>query len=763
MKRLVCVFLAAVLLLGVTSCKKSTKVLSEVRTVPEDSPWWDSSITTISAEELSELLNDELYTSISSCLATDEESFVLRTGGFTMNLGRYDILRHYSYSGQLLGQVSISGYFGEDESYQAPSAVYKQNGRYYCFIEHFDAQAKSNVVTGYEVDFDAGTLKDPFPMERPEVKGAQMSLESVIGTGKNTVYLWRIADDMDFTYKILADDGTGMHEYVPSFGNGVKLEYIDNFTKNGNCVSFFADVVDNGQYKTLYCTLDPDSFTLQKEVDQYDLRYADIVPDCGIFEIAGGRKISRADIATGEKTELVNLDNTDILGSLDNVHVLRAEEERIVLFDSNQYEGIDSPKITVLTKAGHNPYAGRKILSLAYLCSIGEEEYAAISAFNKESTEYYLTLDHKYYDLQNSVEETEEQEDASSLADIANADAITVLMSDIRDGAGPDLVIYSNEAAQLNSADYLIDLSSRIDSEASLKDGDYMDFIHQPNGRDGKHYRLNYCFTSECFLIDKTYIDDGVKGLTYDGYDKLISEKHAGIGALFSDDLLLMKHLLMTSDCFSFNEEGKISLGSGDFRKASEYVASLPEGAINEPIIGLLADTVMFSGNMSFGLYFDCCEKYFDRYSIIGIPSSDGHAETIFGKGLGITSCSPSKDAAWSFVIKMMSPEIQKLFVFEDAVLKSALRASAEERVNLYNARPDPNGESDGPVSPDIVDRYIDQISDAVLVPDLDSSILVIVNEEVPAYFNGDKTLDEVIAIIENRVNLMLTERKAVE
>jgi hypothetical protein len=59
-----------------------------------------------------------------------------------------------------------------------------------------------------------------------------------------------------------------------------------------------------------------------------------------------------------------------------------------------------------------------------------------------------------------------------------------------------------------------------------------------------------------------------------------------------------------------------------------------------------------------------------------------------------------------------------------------------------------------------IIYRYIDQISDAVLFPDIDSSVIVIVEEELPAYFEGHKSMDDVIAIIENRLNLMLNERK---
>lgn len=41
----------------------------------------------------------------------------------------------------------------------------------------------------------------------------------------------------------------------------------------------------------------------------------------------------------------------------------------------------------------------------------------------------------------------------------------------------------------------------------------------------------------------------------------------------------------------------------------------------------------------------------------------------------------------------------------------------------------------------------------------MDSGIIVIMNEEMQAYYSGQKSLDDVIEIIENRVNLMLSEQ----
>ena len=146
---------------------------------------------------------------------------------------------------------------------------------------------------------------------------------------------------------------------------------------------------------------------------------------------------------------------------------------------------------------------------------------------------------------------------------------------------------------------------------------------------------------------------------------------------------------------------------------------------------------------------------------MIGIPSVDGHAEVIKGTGIGITSCCPLQDGAWEFVMKMMSSEIQ-LLSFNDPVSITAQRVLFEGYCDLRNQL-DHAMFGDGyhaPIDKDLAAWYIDQISDAVVVPDTDSSIIIIINEEMPAYFEGQKSLDDVIGIIENRVNLMLKERR---
>ena len=96
--------------------------------------------------------------------------------------------------------------------------------------------------------------------------------------------------------------------------------------------------------------------------------------------------------------------------------------------------------------------------------------------------------------------------------------------------------------------------------------------------------------------------------------------------------------------------------------------------------------------------------------------------------------------------MKMMSPEVQLLAEWYDPVLLSAQKENFSGIITTHNAMV--KAQKEGTTFPEeAVDAYIGQISDAIVVPDINSSIIVIMNEEMPAYFENQKSFDEVAGI----------------
>lgn len=63
------------------------------------------------------------------------------------------------------------------------------------------------------------------------------------------------------------------------------------------------------------------------------------------------------------------------------------------------------------------------------------------------------------------------------------------------------------------------------------------------------------------------------------------------------------------------------------------------------------------------------------------------------------------------------------------------------------------------PINQDIIGNYCTFIEDASFYYSTDYTITMIISEEMPAYFEGQKSLDEVISVINSRVGTMVAER----
>lgn len=736
------------MLLSVSSCGKIKGNLSEVRTVSADSEWWNDKTAVITRDEIAKATGTDPQHMYSRNFAADEDSVVVSFIIYDKKDRSTVLLMHCSYDGDILGQVNIRDCFGGTD-YGNPYPVYKHNDKYYAFIEQFVEERDSYIRFRYEIDFEGGTLRD-----RTEVKiPGNGNIVDVVDVDGKLVYLVKSQSK----YKLYVDDGKNPGIYDINLGKDKYIDSIDRINRYGNGISFTACVEEHGTSKDVFCTLDLDSFT----VNPVDLKtesdwMINIVPDGAYVVLYEDYVISKIDPVSSDVNKQVDLSATYLLENYCDKELLYATDDMVVFFDSNT-NADDAANLIKLTRASSNPNAGKKILSAAYMDEIGPEEFSAVNEFNRKSDKYFIELNNKYYGIEKGYYDKDGWEYAEVISSETNA--VDILKADIREGKGPDVLLYGTDAAQLNSTEYLIDLTGRINSEKSLKNGDYMDFVTMPNGRDGKHYRLDYGFRSAVCLVNNSLIDDKTKGLTFDQYDRIIEEKNEGRSILEEGDILLMDTLVKNADCFTYGKDGKFKLENEVFRGMSDYIASIPDDVEYDQDYESYSRKLQFLQDFTFETYVYTFEhtNLFKDFSIVGLPSADGHPEVVRGRGIGITSCCPLQNAAWEFAMTLMSPDIQGCKQrSHDPVLKSAQKTAFKEYINNKNNFRDPLY---APIPDGVVDYYIEQISDAVVVPDIDSEVLVIMNEEMPAYFEGQKSLDEVCAIIENRVNLMLAER----
>jgi ABC-type glycerol-3-phosphate transport system substrate-binding protein len=161
--------------------------------------------------------------------------------------------------------------------------------------------------------------------------------------------------------------------------------------------------------------------------------------------------------------------------------------------------------------------------------------------------------------------------------------------------------------------------------------------------------------------------------------------------------------------------------------------------------------------------------------SVLGIPSIDGRGPLAsVGCSVAVSSQSPEQDGCLRFVETLLSPEIQEYYAYDTGytpVNEAAFDSIAEQFVNDYNARMAVYETSVSPaelsmmnidtarIETDVIDSYKAMIGTISGVESTDVAVDMIIREEIPAYFFGQKTIDEVIPVLEDRVQTFLDER----
>jgi hypothetical protein len=188
------------------------------------------------------------------------------------------------------------------------------------------------------------------------------------------------------------------------------------------------------------------------------------------------------------------------------------------------------------------------------------------------------------------------------------------------------------------------------------------------------------------------------------------------------------------------------------------------------------------------GAYFSSVEEYNNlvqsgQYTLIGMPSERGGCTATFTYNslLGINGQSGNLDGAWDLVryavceypyedVIFFGISAYKPFVEEkiarmldpaSVYAGSEITGSEEEGYTIDGVYYEPGLVSMTPkISRAVVSDFWDFLDSVPYYYAYDSEISSIVQEEAAAYFSGDKSAEEVIAIIENRTEIYLSEQQ---
>lgn len=392
--------------------------------------------------------------------------------------------------------------------------------------------------------------------------------------------------------------------------------------------------------------------------------------------------------------------------------------------------------------------------------------------FNRGNDQYHLTM--KDYD---------------SLTDLYNA-LLAKESIDLIDLSGVDV-------EKLSGQGVFTDLTPWLEQSEIFSASDFLDGVLETYTFDDTLVGIPEAFTLQTVVGDRSLLTDG-GGMTLDGFLAAAERNPQALpfGEMTKEEI--MRYLMMLNeDAFIDWDKGECYFDSEQFKKVLELVSRFPDSIENGPdepsvptrirkgeVLMVFAELWRLDG---YQLYEGICG---DRAACIGFPTPDGQGGTLLlpHNAYGIVAGSAHKEGAWKFIESVLTRmDINEM--------------EAEEVYNAYlnyDMEVGPNGlptqrrildimtnyklEADSQKLPqsfpgktfgdgwrfqyhattmDDVNVILDLLKEAVPAFSVENDdVLNIINEEAYAYYSGQKGIDEVVSIIQNRIKLYVKENR---
>ena len=469
-----------------------------------------------------------------------------------------------------------------------------------------------------------------------------------------------------------------------------------------------------------------------------------------------------------------------------NMKLLSMTDDKVILADTSSREQFGIMKvhdihendsmIIILEKAESNPNAGKAVISAVSLDPLCYSMAEAIRLFNDADQDAFITLDSSYdYDVIAGTVIVPSGTDEATFDLQVRTAMVATLFSDMQAGQGPDLILGAMDYTQFNRDDVLLDLSSEVDIP------NVYDNIMEISLTGDKLYQVPVAFGLEGILADSMYADTTLPGFTYDNYADYVKD------ACYGKDPNLMDRLAFLDICLAqesglFHKDGKYDYANSDFAATAAFVNGLILPTKDELFDEAQKNYASTRGvesafvNITSGMeLIRVCRNDIKSKTLMGFPSQTGLGPMVdVSQSVGVSAVTACPEACKAFVKMLVGDDMQYLFARYDGLcvnsaaqaevcIECAERANASYEIMIQywkDYQIDSLDQFLTTSDPDLLvsqmDGYIRSASGLHVV---DSAVSIIVREEIQAYFAGDKTIEDVMAIIQNRVDLCMNER----
>ena len=486
----------------------------------------------------------------------------------------------------------------------------------------------------------------------------------------------------------------------------------------------------------------------------------------------GANGIVKVDLRSGDMEAVINWNETDINWfnlKTDSCHMV--SEGEICFLESSYDADKDETKtfVTHFKRAASNPHAGKTLL---HLSAYGLYDSSLIDLL----IDYNIRPDGKArvmtYDMSDDV-------DASIPGNAANADMAYKVFLEMRSGTGPDLLMNFTDFGEFENEEVLCDLNPYIDGSSGIQRSEYYDNIFRAFETDGKLFQMPLVVQG-WGIMGNSDICGQRYGWTYADFLSMCGDLPDGSTAFFditAEDLMVD---ILSSDISYYVDysSGEAKFDSQEFKdllqiakqcEVSRSRQSFGDDYETDPALdGLSAKSWVMLPYLLDGA--DNVARYkrvnYGRLSFMGFPSVSGSGfGAMANMSVGISSFSEHKEEAWDFVMYLLEKDslVDLGGSYGIPVKKDALDEKTQKQVEMIDKKNQetPDDPALGPkdsIEDSDINTYI------ALVEHIDRkianypAIMNVVKEEAAAYFADQRSVDDVCAIIQNRVKLILQE-----
>ena len=570
--------------------------------------------------------------------------------------------------------------------------------------------------------------------------------------------------------------GTHLQLLYTITGDQLTGEIIES---GGNVYVIGQETSQDGQ-KTLFYLVDPETGKLSEAIDVSEILGTGLSScSSGNLYVEDTTNLFSIDLDSSTITTLLTWSEQDInrsVYSFTSPICVLSEDVVCILgtsYGTNNDVGYDLGVVVMLIRQDQNPNSGKETIILGgFDIAFNDALLEAVDAFNKTSDAYRVEIvDYIKPDEQGNIDYEQ---------------CMQQMYLDVYTGEGPD-IIYSKgtgwyttvfSLAEYEANDLLLDLYPLMEADPDFDIDDYLPNVIEACTIGGELCKIPIHFSVYGIAAEPS-VTNGITGWTPDEFDEIATTLPSEMQMISEmTQLDLLSAILAGSmSCFIDEDTNEVNFETEEFYSilelAKEYGEPEPEDG-SWPAGGAqtCCGHCMIYGTVDFSYCFPM--SFSTTPDIIGFPSPDKVSSYIYPEEeVAISSWCDCPEGAWAFVKYLLSEEYQTENSFDYMQAYGLpggygfpIRTDSLQTI-IDLAMDPPDIEFDGSdteyvpiiLTQEQADACLAAIEQSDTLYYLDLEIYSIIEEEVQAYFQDQKSVEEVCALISDRVQTLVNER----